>query len=390
MLRRPRFKPHFHVEIVSNEGVFLLSETSQTVLHGRLYELVAPCLDGRTVDEVSARLRGRISPAQVYYTLDRLEKKGYLAESDDGISAGEAGLYSMRGVDPQTAAKRLAETLVTIRVAGAVDAAPFRALLQSLHVQLADDGQRTVVVTDSYLRNGLQACNQEALRTGRPWLLFRTGGSQVWLGPLFRPGHTGCWACLAERMRANAPVAGYLEEKRGDDGGTFVDPCQTPATLQAGSGLAATAVASWIVGADLSRLDGKVQTLDLLTGQTRSHALIRQPSCPACGEPGTREWKSAPVILRSCKKTFTQDGGHRAVSPQETLDRFSRHVSPITGAVSLLERDGNDGEGVLHVYLSGNNVARRPKTWRGLRGDLRRCKRRQGRHRVAGQGERLV
>ena len=390
MLRRPRFKPHFHVEIVSNEGVFLLSETSQTVLHGRLYELVAPCLDGRTVDEVSARLRGRISPAQVYYTLDRLEKKGYLAESDDGISAGEAGLYSMRGVDPQTAAKRLAETLVTIRVAGAVDAAPFRALLQSLHVQLADDGQRTVVVTDSYLRNGLQACNQEALRTGRPWLLFRTGGSQVWLGPLFRPGHTGCWACLAERMRANAPVAGYLEEKRGDDGGTFVDPCQTPATLQAGWGLAATAVASWIVGADLSRLDGKVQTLDLLTGQTRSHALIRQPSCPACGEPGTREWKSAPVILRSLQEDVHPGRrASRGFSPGDARPFQPSRQPDHRGGVPAGARRERRRRCPARLPVRQQRRAA-PENLAGLARRPARRKRRQGRHRVAGQGERLV
>ncbi len=240
-----------------------------------------------------------------------------------------------------------------------------------MHVQLADDGQWTVVVADSYLRSDLGDYNQEALRTRRPWLLVRTGGSQVWLGPLFRPGCTGCWACLAERLRANSPVAGYLEEKRGNDGRTFVDRCQTPATLQAGWGLAATAVASWIVGADLSRLDGKVQTLDLLTGQTQSHMLIRQPSCPACGEPGTGEKQVSPLILHRCRKTFTQDGGHRAASPQETLDRFGCHVSPLTGAVSMLEKDGSDGDGVLHVYLSGNNVARRPKSWDRLRGDLR-------------------
>jgi oxazoline/thiazoline synthase len=371
MLRRPQFKPHFRVEIIPGEGVFLLSEMSQKVLQGRLYELVAPCLDGRPLEEVVAQLRGRISRAELYYTLGHLEQKGYLAESDDGVSPGEAGLYSMQGVDPQTAAKRLAETPLTIRIAGAVDAEPFRAMLRPLHVRFADDGQWTVVVTDSYLRGELQEYNRAALHSGRPWLLIRTGGSQVWLGPLFRPGYTGCWACLAERLRANAPVAGYLEEKLGNDGGTFVDRCRTPATLQIGWGLAATAVCSWIVGADMSRLDGTVQTLDVVSGQTQSHKLIRQPSCLACGEPGTREWRISPMILHHCPKTFTQDGGHRAISPQETLDRFGCHVSPITGAVSMLERDGSNGDGVLHVYISGNNLARRPDCWRRLHSDLR-------------------
>jgi bacteriocin biosynthesis cyclodehydratase domain-containing protein len=371
MLRRPRFKPHFRVEVVPGEGVFLLSEMSQTVLQGRLYELVAPCLDGRPLRDVSARLRGQISAAHVYYTLNELEKRGYLAEADESLSEGEAGHFSMQGVDPQTAAQRLAETTVAIRVVGSVDVAAFRMLLQSLHVKLSDDGQRTVVVTDSYLRHDLEASNQEALRTGRPWLLVRIGGSQVWLGPLFRPGTTGCWRCLAERLQVNRPLAGYLEEKLGNNGGTFVDRCRTPATLQVGWGLAATVVTSWIVGADVSRLDGKIQTLDILTGQSQSHTLIRQPTCPSCNECECVEAEITPVSLQSSPKTLTQDGGYRAAAPQETLDRYSRHVSPITGAVTMLEKDGASGDGLLHVYRSGNNVARRPKSWGHLRSDLR-------------------
>ena len=47
-----------------------------------------------------------------------------------------------------------------------------------------------------------------------------------------------------------------------------------------------------------------------------------------------------PVVVDSCKKTYTEDGGHRTCSPQQTLERFGHHVSPITGAVPMLERDG--------------------------------------------------
>jgi ribosomal protein S12 methylthiotransferase accessory factor len=58
MLNRPRFRPHFHVEVVPGEGVFLLSGARQTLLRGRLYELVAPWLDGRPADDLCDRLRG--------------------------------------------------------------------------------------------------------------------------------------------------------------------------------------------------------------------------------------------------------------------------------------------------------------------------------------------
>ena len=49
--------------IVPGEGVFLLSPAQQILLRGRLYELVAPYLDGSTADDLCERLQGRASAA---------------------------------------------------------------------------------------------------------------------------------------------------------------------------------------------------------------------------------------------------------------------------------------------------------------------------------------
>jgi ribosomal protein S12 methylthiotransferase accessory factor len=385
MLRRPRFQPHLQVETIPGEGVFLISEVKQTVLQGRLYELVVPLLDGRSTAEVCERLRGQIPPAQVYYTLTQLEQKGYLTESeppraeDDApvrCPPSETAWWTIQEIDPAAAARRLAEVAVAVRTVGDLDAEPFRALLRSLHVRLIDRDQHPkgpaqleVVVTDGYLRDELEACNQEAARTGRPWLLVKPVGCQIWLGPLFRPGQTGCWVCLAKRLRANSPMVAYLEARNGQTGSTTVARCYSPATLQIGWGLAANAVVSWISRGELPLLEGRIQTLDLLTGEAQTHTLVRQPSCPACGDPAPAAFR--PVVLNSCKKAYTEDGGHRALTPQQTLDRFGHHVSSLTGAVSVLERDHLSGDGVIHVYLSGHNVARQPRSWSLLRSDLR-------------------
>jgi ribosomal protein S12 methylthiotransferase accessory factor len=372
MFNRPRFKPHLHVETIPGEGVFLLSEVAQTVLQGRLYEQVAPLLDGRPVKDICSSLRGRASPAQVYYTLGQMEKKGYLTEGDDLLPAGEAALWAIQGVEPALAARRLAETAVALTAVGGVEVEPFRALLQALHVSLAEPGELGVVLTDNYLRQQLQDCNRKALETGRPWLLVKPVGCQVWIGPLFRPGHTGCWECLAQRIRANYPVAGYLDGKNGHAGALPLAPGRSPATLAAAWGLAATAVSTWVARGELPALEGKLQTLDLLSWRLQSHALVRQPHCPACGQPAPPPDRPLPpLVLSSRARSFTDDGGHRAASPQETLDRYGHHVSPVCGAVSELERSGPAGDGVIHVYVSGHNIARRPRSWARLQSDLR-------------------
>lgn len=368
MLSRPRVCPHFHVEVVPGEGVLLLSDTRHSLLRGRLYELLVPRLDGRPADDVCEQVRAEASPAEVYYALTQLERKGYLCEEEPALPAGQAALWSSQQVTPGTAVRRLAERTVVVSAYG-VEAGPFRELLESLHVRLADEGPPDVVLTDSALRGELQACNEAALRDGRPWLLVKPAGRQVWVGPLFRPGKTGCWECLAQRLRANFPVAAYVQGRNGHAGAVVQDRAATPATLQVGWGLAANAVASWVVCGDSSELDGKLQTLDVPTWRLQTHTLIRLPYCPACGTGRSHSFQ--PPVLTHRKKTYTSDGGHRVVPPEETLARHGYHVSPITGAVPLLERAAPAGDGVLHVYVAGNNSARPSPTLGQLRGDLR-------------------
>ena len=367
MLSHPRFKPHLRVQVVPGEGVFVLTDGGRALLRGRLYEAVAP-LVGRPADDICDQLQEQVSAAEVYFALGQLEKKGYLCEAEESLPPGEAALWSAQKIDPNEAARRLAETAVTLTAVG-VDAGPLGELLRSLRVRIEEEGDLAVVLADDYLRPELAECNRQALGSGRPWLLIRPVGRQIWVGPLFRPGVTGCWECLAQRLRANCPVETYLNAKGNLPAGPADRAC-TPATLHVGWGLAANAVATCIARGDAPALEGKVQTFDLATWKAQEHTLVRLPYCPTCGGSD-----GSPVVaafrLESRPKTFTQDGGHRVVAPEVTLERYGHHVSPITGAVSVLERVAPAGDGVLHVYVAGHNLARRHRSLDHLRDDLR-------------------
>ncbi|QJW93688.1 TOMM precursor leader peptide-binding protein [Frigoriglobus tundricola] len=370
MLTRPKFRPHLRVEVVPGEGVFLLSSGRHVLLRGRLYELLASRLNGQiTVDDLCADLHGRASPAEVFFALGQLERKDFLCDGYGGLPEGQAALWSSQKVVPATAAKRLAEKPVCVRGLG-VAVGPFSALLGALYVRTTDTGPADVVLTDDYLRDELADVNADALRANRPWLLVKPTGRQVWVGPLFRPGGTGCWACLAERLRANAPVPVYLRERNGHALTPVSDLAHTPATEQVALGLAANAVATWAVRGEVPELEGKVQTLDLPSWKLQDHVLPQLPFCSACGGGAVRSY-ARPELERRIK-TFTNDGGHRSVRPEETIARYAHHVSPLTGALPLLERAATGGgDGVLHVYLAGNNMARPHKKLAHLRGDLR-------------------
>src|SRR5688572_17978721 len=78
MPRKLALRPSYHVEVAKPEGVFLLSEREHVVLQGRTYCQLAPFLDGRlTADEIVERLADDVSPAEVYYAIERLGQAGH-------------------------------------------------------------------------------------------------------------------------------------------------------------------------------------------------------------------------------------------------------------------------------------------------------------------------
>lgn len=373
MLRHPRFKPHIRIDRVEGAGVLVLSEARQLVLQGRLYELVMPALDGRPVEDVCRELQRDASPAQVFHTIRQLENRGFLCEGNGQSPTTADALWTIQDLKPETVAERLATTTLSVIGLGVETDAISKQLLDS-GVRIDDQGDLRLVLTDSYLNRDLEKFNAEALSDGRPWLLAKPNGVAFWLGPVFRPGKTACWECLAQRIRANFPVVGFLDEILEDGQSAATDLVRAPALMATALGLTATTVINWIArDGDLEFLDNQLCTLNLLNLQSDTHAIVQQPACYGCGEDGPQaDAEPVPVELRSCPKTFTGDGGHRSVTPEQTLARYGHFVSPVSGVVSMLERITQSGdEDVMHVFASGHNNARGPQSLFHLRGDLR-------------------
>lgn len=366
MIQRPTFGPQYHVVVVEPEGVYLLSERGHTVLKGAVHCQLAPLLDGRhTSDAIVDRLvgAGRASAAEVYYALGLLERKGYAVEADGAVPIGQAAFWRGLGLDPMQASRRLRESCVALAVCGAVPTAPLATALAGLGVRVVEatvdadsPADLTVALVDDYLQAGLDRLNAAALTSGRPWLLAKPVGSVAWLGPLFRPGTTGCWACLAQRLRGNREVESYLQRRLGTAGPLAPSQAALPSTVRAAVELVATQAALWLAGGERSELEGRVVSQSVLGLETMRHELVRQPQCPACGDPSLGE-RPRPVALASRPKGFTADGGHRVVPPEQTLARYEHHVSPITGAVAVLARTPTDDDGFLQVYMAGHNFA---------------------------------
>jgi ribosomal protein S12 methylthiotransferase accessory factor len=239
-------------------------------------------------------------------------------------------------------------------------------MIEALHangVQTAEGGL-VVVVTDDYLRPELDTFNQQALQSKQPWLLVKPLGLVLWIGPFFHPPETGCWSCLAQRLRANRQTEKYITGQGQRKEPIRTAQCWLPATLALGYHAAALQIIEEL-STGSTRLRGRMVTIDLAARETREHVLVKRPQCPRCGEPpvgqaGRLAGKSAkPQAAGGGRqpKRCRGDGGHRTLTPAETYERFKHHVSPILGAVTELMPALGPWHELTPTFVAGHNFS---------------------------------
>ena len=116
------------------------------------------------------------------------------------------------------------------------------------------------------------------------------------------------------------------------------------------------------------------------------HYVPARPQCPCCGSAELRDpaRTPAPIRLHAGGTIVVTSGGYRSVAPGDTVARNRKHVSPLTGVVSHLERIKSE-QPLDASFIARHNFSPRPETvdalQAGLSGDS------YGKGSVAEQGE---
>ena len=377
---RPRFVPGSRVVVLPGQGVYLFRERGTVRLRGAIYERIAPLVDGtRTVDEVVQAAADAVSAAEVYYAVQQLIDRGYVCWADTGMSMEAAAFWGALGGEAASAASRLRQAHVATIAVGAADANGLTAALMAFDMRMDATGAPAVVVTDDYLQPALGDINRQALLSGRPWLLCKPTGSILWVGPLFRPGHSACWECLAQRLRRHRAVEAYVQRRTGSADPLVLPRSALPASESVALMLAALQVAKTVAAGRAAGCEDAMVTLDLQTLMSEHHTVVRRPQCKACGEPRDPSRVPEPPRLQRQPTWFIADGGYRTVPPETTLARYQHHISPFTGLVGELQAVNFPSAlgAPLHVYRAGRL---------SLSVDTPDLLRRMLRHRAAGKG----
>ncbi|MBK1989149.1 TOMM precursor leader peptide-binding protein [Sphaerospermopsis aphanizomenoides BCCUSP55] len=369
MINKPHFKPCYSVETIEPDLVFLLSEREKVWLSDSLTYRIASLLQEQdySIDEIIEFIQLELLQEQqnslensdffqkilnlsikTQYALFQMEQQGYLVEKDDSLPSHLAIFCHHLNITPTVAVQRLQSTKVAVKTFGSLPTDDFITILKSLDIQIADTGDFTVILTDDYLHPQLKEFNQQALNSQSPWILVNPLGTKIWIGPIFHPHKTGCWECLAQRLRDNRPIERFIQKHQQISLSAPLGFLKS--TVQTALGMAATEVFKWIIQSGNQQLAGNLLTYDTLTLQTQNHILVKRPQCSICGEIHEQNNKPLPIILEHRQKKFTKDGGHRYCSPQETFRKYQHHISPITGVVRELQKI--PGNKLTHTYVA--------------------------------------
>lgn len=353
MIDRPIFKPSYQVEIVPDDGAYLLSDAGDVALRGKLYARLAGLMSGGiSADEIVDALATEATPAEIYYLLGVLEDRGYIVEGAGPVDAARAALWDGLGLDTRDAEARLRTTTVALTAVGTADLDGLSRALTALGVRIGTPGDLAVVIADDYLDPHLETVNRSALSSGQPWLLIKTTGTQTWVGPLFRPGTTACFACLSHRLHGNFTVRSHVRRSPARTSDTR-RPCPSSVSITA-LHFAAVETAKTIACPAAGDTSTQILRFDLVGALIDRHTVARRPQCPCCGD--ARRGFAAPVLQPRPKQIFLE-GRQGTASAEQTIDVYSRHVSPISGVVKSLVRLDAGISKRLHVYVAGHNFA---------------------------------
>jgi len=367
-----QFAPNFTVYVLPPDVVCLYSEDRKFFLHGELYCELATAIGkgGKSLQQLLGELGKRFPSDKVEEALKRLIERRYIVEASASSTGAVAGYWASLGLPAGLAEQNLENCHVRVESIDVQGAAEFAAALSEFGARVTKRAaDLTVTLVNDYLEPRLAELNKQRVSDRMPWLVVQPSGAFPLVGPVFNPGNGPCWTCLFDRMIRNREIKGFLE--RGSARPVAVSPLSRKPLGQGAIQFAALETAKAIASGFRTELNNHIISHDLLGSNVVKHFVAARPQCPTCGSKKLRDPRRAPtpIELGAGAKLIMTSGGYRTVSSRATVARFRKHVSPLTGVVTKLERIEADLP-MNTNYFAGHNFSAPALTVDALREGL--------------------
>jgi oxazoline/thiazoline synthase len=365
MIERPKFKDKYVVRTVGGDGTFLLSETSNHIVYGAAVEAVSPLLDGsHTRDEIVSRLAHAFASDQVNAALAMLEREGYLQEQPrHDLPLELSAFWTELGIQVSDLSRLLSSVRVKICGIGSTCTERFARRLQSLGFALTDQPNFIFVVCDDYEDPCIAEINAHCLRAKIPWMIFKPAGVNTWVGPIFVPDRTACWACLQSRLTRNRVVEAYVRRRHGDEGPFFTSRARLRIIEEQAY---STAIAQFLrllaTGANAS-LESRIAVTEIISMRQSFHTVIRRPQCRSCGEPDRYRIDGFDLASMRLEPEHIP-----AAIPDRTFAALADQISEVMGVVGGVGPCAADGP--VRIFSASHNFVLSSQNLQMLRDGL--------------------
>jgi ribosomal protein S12 methylthiotransferase accessory factor len=336
-----QFAPNFTAYVMPPDVVCLYSEDRKFFLHGELYCALANAIakGGKSAKDLLRDLQPQFPSDKIEEAVRRLTERRYVTTATYDSTGAVAGYWASLGLPPEVAEKNLGNCKVRVESFDVAGAKELTAALGELGVRVVPRSpDLTITLVNDYLERRLAELNQQRVADKTPWLLVQPSGVFPLVGPVFKPGESACWTCLFDRMIRNREVKGFLD--RGQARPVAISPLARNPMGQGAIQFAAVEIAKAIASGFRTDLSNHIASFDLMGATIAKHYVAHRPQCPTCGAKKLQNPQRAPqpIELAEGNKLVMTSGGYRTVSSRTTVSRFRKHVSPLTGVVTRLER----------------------------------------------------
>jgi oxazoline/thiazoline synthase len=340
-----QFAPNFTAYVLPPATICLYSEHRKFFLHGELYVAIAEAIgkNGKETQGLIAELSRKYPVDQIQEGLKRLYERRYVTIASPVTTGTVAGFWASLGLPPGAAEDALANCSVRVDAIDVKGAKELTSALTNLGVRVVTRSpDLTVTLVNDYLERRLAELNREHVEDKTPWLLVQPSGAFPLVGPVFKPGESACWTCLSDRMLRNREIKGFLDRAEGRI--VAESPLVQNPFGQGAIQFAAVEIAKAIASGFRTDLSNHIASFDLMGATITKHFVSRRPQCPVCGEKKFQDPKRAPepIEVRTSPRLIMTSGGYRSVSSRTTVSRYRKHVSPLTGVVTRLEKMDGD------------------------------------------------
>jgi oxazoline/thiazoline synthase len=169
----------------------------------------------------------------------------------------------------------------------------------------------------------------KARQKKKNWLPIVIGGAVPFIGPVFT-GDAPCLECLGFRVRENQSIHAWV--KRNALVELMTSEWIEMHTFRLYEEIIKVYTSQWTPSGQY-----KNKLMALSAHDESAHNVIQRPECKHCGDHAlVSQIMYAPVQLENSKVNRGFEEAYRSCSPGDIWDRFSRHVSPITGILGNL------------------------------------------------------